>query len=85
MIDHGYGHAARVRIRIPVRYDAIPGVKYTANIGEDTLSETIIMDFTDANTAKKISEAGLMELDGEGQISLSKTIERMKGQGYTEK
>jgi uncharacterized lipoprotein YehR (DUF1307 family) len=70
---------------VKAKYDAIPGVKYTANIGEDTLSETIIMDFTDANTAKKISEAGLMELDGEGQISLSKTIERMKGQGYTEK
>lgn len=70
---------------VKAQYDAIPGVEYTSNIADGTLTETIVMDFTDADTAKQISEAGLMEIDGEGKISLSKTMERMKGLGFTEK
>ena len=70
---------------VQAQYDAIPGVEYTSNVVDGTLTETIVMDFTNENTAKQISEAGLMDMDGEGKISLQKTMDKMKELGFTEK
>ncbi len=70
---------------VKAQYDAIPGVEYTSNVADGILTETIVMDFSNENTAKQISEAGLMDMDGEGKISLQKTIDKMKELGFTEK
>lgn len=70
---------------VKLQYDSIMGVSYDSNVANGILTETITMDFTSPSTAKAISEAGLMKIDGEGTISFAKTIENMKTLGFTEK
>ena len=70
---------------VKLQYDSILGVSYDSNVADGILTETITMDFTLPNTAKAISDAGLMQIDGEGAISFTKTIANMKNLGFTEK
>lgn len=66
-------------------YNAIEGVTYTAGLEGTDFVETIIIDTTDEDTISELSAQGLVPVEGEGLISLEKTVELMKEQGFTEK
>lgn len=66
-------------------YNAIEGVTYTAGLEDTDFVETIIIDTTDEDTISELSAQGLVPVEGEGLISLEKTVELMKEQGFTEK
>ena len=66
-------------------YNAIEGVTYTAGLEDTDFEKTIIIDTTDEDTISELSAQGLVPVEGEGLISLEKTVELMKEQGFTEK
>ncbi|MEE1315352.1 MAG: DUF1307 domain-containing protein [Faecalimonas sp.] len=67
-------------------YADIEGVTYTTNQEGDTIVEKIVIDATNADTLSTLSEQGLLPIDGSAsRISLEKTVESLKEQGWTVK
>lgn len=64
-------------------YEAIEGIQYDVKITDTSMVETITIDVSNEATVTSLSEQNLMPVEGEGAISLEKTVESMTGQGWT--
>lgn len=70
--------------RLKTQYEEIDGVTYTAEVTDTMLVETIVIDATSDSTLEEISDAGLLDLEGEANaISLEKTIDSFESMGFT--
>ena len=63
-------------------YDAIEGVTYNVEVSDTAMVETLIIDATNAETLKALSEQGLMPVEYGDFISLDKTVETMTADGW---
>lgn len=66
-------------------YAEIEGVVYDVAVNETAMVETVSIDVSNEETVAALSEAGLMPVEGEGAISLEKTVESMVELGWTVK
>ncbi len=66
-------------------YADIEGVTYDASISETAMVETIKIDVSNEAAVSALTEADLLPLEGEGDLSFEKTVASMKEQGWTEK
>lgn len=64
-------------------YDAIEGVTYNVEITDTSMVETLIIDATNAETLKTLSEQGLMPVEEGDFIALDETVESMCAEGWT--
>lgn len=63
-------------------YEAIEGITYNVEVTDTAMTETITIDVSNETTVSTLSEQGLMPVEGEGAISLEKTVESMTEQGW---
>lgn len=66
-------------------YKEIEGVKYTSDVTDTEISETITIN-TDKETLKTVSEKGLLPITGDSDaasLSFSKSKESLKDAGWT--
>lgn len=69
--------------QMKLKYDLVPGASYDGGISGGILTETIVMDVSEQDTIKGLSQQGLMSIDGNASyVSLEQTISRMEAQGY---
>lgn len=67
-------------------YEEIDGVTYEVERGDSTIIEIITIDASKADTLKKLSESGMLPIDGEAsKISLKLTVESLESQGWVVK
>lgn len=64
-------------------YAEVDGVTYDVEITETAMTETIVIDASNEATMTALSENNLMPIEGEGAISLEKTVDAMSEQGWT--
>lgn len=66
-------------------YDEYEGVTYKTEIGDTTLTEVLTIDVSNMTLVKSLSDAGLLPMDNGSAdyISLKKTVESLKSQGWT--
>lgn len=65
-------------------YAEYESVTHSYVIEEDKLEETIVIDVSDSEELAKLSESGLLPIEGDAQfISMEKTIESLVSQGWT--
>lgn len=64
-------------------YTEVEGVTYDVEITETAMTETIVIDASNEATMTALSENNLMPIEGEGAISLEKTVDSMSKQGWT--
>lgn len=67
-------------------YEAYEGVSYTSQISDTQLTETLTVDLSDMALVKSLSDAGLLPMEnGDADyISLKKTVDSLKNQGWTQ-
>lgn len=63
-------------------YAAIDGVTYDVEVTETSMVETMIVDATNQETLKALSEQGLMPMEEGDYIALDKTVESMCAEGW---
>ncbi|MCI5699441.1 MAG: DUF1307 domain-containing protein [Lachnospiraceae bacterium] len=67
-------------------YAGIDGVTYEVERGESTIIEVITIDASKSDTLKKLSESGMLPIDGDAsKISLKLTVESLESQGWAVK
>ncbi len=78
-----------VRLRaaeVKLKYDIIAGLTYTYSISDGTLTENIEMDVSSAANVQAMASQGLIQSEaGAEAVSIQKTIDNLKAQGFTEK
>ena len=67
-------------------YEEYEGVTYTTKIEGTSFSEILVLDISDADLVKSLSEAGLLPIEGEAKyISLKRSVENLNAQGWNVK
>lgn len=65
-------------------YAEYESVTYSYTVEESVVEETIVFDVSNKDELKKLSESGLLPVDGNASfISMDKTIESLTSQGWT--
>lgn len=78
-----------IRLRaaeVQLEYALVAGLEYTYSISNGVLTETFVMDLSTPENISSLAGKGLVDnaLNAES-VSIQKTIDNMKAQGFTEK
>ena len=67
-------------------YAQYEGVTYSTKTEGSSFSEILVLDISNADLVKSLSEAGLLPIEGEAKyISLKQSVDNMTAQGWTVK
>ena len=67
-------------------YAQYESVTYTTKTEGSSFSEIVVLDISNAELVKSLSEAGLLPIEGEAKyISLKQSVENLTAQGWTVK